>query len=1012
MPGSTSSAVISTPVRALQRARSRATATHHDDAERVVDRLVERGEVDALDVMAERLEQLARRRSTARTQSGALSAPSRRRVRSPMRSRPGRRADLVAERAGRRRRGVRIAGARRRRRVEHERGVAHRAGEHELVRERAPVLAEVRAERRAGAGRLQPDDAAHRRRETGSSRPCRCRARPRPCPTRPRPRLPPLEPPGRAREVPRIVRGAVGERLGGDARRELGRVGLADEHEPGARESAPRARCRRARSTAGASAAACRSGTGRPRCGTPRPSRGTARRAAAIRGAGPSARGGASARARSKRSWITALSAGFSASMRAIAASTSSAGDASPRATSSACAVASSHGRSRASSQRLAQVGARRCAARRAPDRLRPWTTPTSAGAARSAAALEPVIGQVYFSPECHAAYARARLRAEPGTARARRAARRPGVLHEPRLAARPGAAGRGRGRVRRVQARAGVGRRAARLVAHRRADDLRRAPRGRGRAARARARAGRRSASRARVGAARTRGRAARSRGPAAVRGPALVVGRSDRPVDAPVPPRRHAPRVPRRRAHLPRGRAPRSTASRSACSTTSTWGCRCAATCARAAGTTTSSTRARSGCASRGWLDGDALTDDGRDAREAIERATDRQMAPALDALGDDSRRADRAAHAVGRGDPRGRRLRRRPGRSLARSRRLTRAVAASRPAGRSASSVSFVCRGHPNVTATHDKTLELTRDADISRRATCVLGVASDARRPRAARAARAGSRSTLECDGARDAFTATISPFFLGDSSLVFRRGPGSARAHGRVRRVEDRGRRSTATSSTGCGRRERELRVTITRGRRRADAGRAVRRVAADRERRRHRPARGRGAGTGRPRARRGHAPAARARAAGRHRSRRGRRATTITTRRSGSTACSSGCGSGARVALVSDAGTPLCSDPGLRRREPGGRRGHRRCARCPGRRPRSRCSPRPGCRSTGSCSAASCPAGRPQRRQAVQRADRRSGARSCSTRPRRAWRRRWPTSRRCAPTGGCASAAR
>jgi hypothetical protein len=33
----------------------------------------------------------------------------------------------------------------------------------------------------------------------------------------------------------------------------------------------------------------------------------------------------------------------------------------------------------------------------------------------------------------------------------------------------------------------------------------------------------------------------------------------------------------------------------------------------------------------------------------------------------------------------------------------------------------SVSFECRGHPNIAATHAKTLELTRDAEISRRAT---------------------------------------------------------------------------------------------------------------------------------------------------------------------------------------------------------------------------------------------------------------------------------------------------
>jgi hypothetical protein len=37
-------------------------------------------------------------------------------------------------------------------------------------------------------------------------------------------------------------------------------------------------------------------------------------------------------------------------------------------------------------------------------------------------------------------------------------------------------------------------------------------------------------------------------------------------------------------------------------------------------------------------GWLEGDGLSTEGRAAREAIEIATDQQMAPALDALGDD--------------------------------------------------------------------------------------------------------------------------------------------------------------------------------------------------------------------------------------------------------------------------------------------------------------------------------------------------------------------------------------
>jgi hypothetical protein len=38
------------------------------------------------------------------------------------------------------------------------------------------------------------------------------------------------------------------------------------------------------------------------------------------------------------------------------------------------------------------------------------------------------------------------------------------------------------------------------------------------------------------------------------------------------------------------------------------------------------------------RGWLDGDALTPAGQQAREAIEAATDQQMSPAVRALGDD--------------------------------------------------------------------------------------------------------------------------------------------------------------------------------------------------------------------------------------------------------------------------------------------------------------------------------------------------------------------------------------
>ena len=154
-----------------------------------------------------------------------------------MRSRSG--GAPTSSRYGRsgRRRGVRVAGAGAGDRVEHRGGVADRAGQHELVRERSPVLAEVGSERRAGAGRLQADDPAHATRGTGSSRPCRCRARPAPCPPRPRP-------PNR-----RSIRRCCASRSHGlcvapyasgsvvHARRELGRVGLADEHEAGGAEA-------------------------------------------------------------------------------------------------------------------------------------------------------------------------------------------------------------------------------------------------------------------------------------------------------------------------------------------------------------------------------------------------------------------------------------------------------------------------------------------------------------------------------------------------------------------------------------------------------------------------------------------------------------------------------------------------------------------------------------------------------------------------------------------------------
>jgi 16S rRNA (cytidine1402-2'-O)-methyltransferase len=85
-----------------------------------------------------------------------------------------------------------------------------------------------------------------------------------------------------------------------------------------------------------------------------------------------------------------------------------------------------------------------------------------------------------------------------------------------------------------------------------------------------------------------------------------------------------------------------------------------------------------------------------------------------------------------------------------------------------------VEFHVRGHAGITGSHDKTVEFTRDQDVTRRATCVLGVGSD--HDDALLALRGDVEVVIDAVGHRDAFTAALTPFYIGDDSLVFRRGP--------------------------------------------------------------------------------------------------------------------------------------------------------------------------------------------------------------------------------------------
>ncbi len=88
----------------------------------------------------------------------------------------------------------------------------------------------------------------------------------------------------------------------------------------------------------------------------------------------------------------------------------------------------------------------------------------------------------------------------------------------------------------------------------------------------------------------------------------------------------------------------------------------------------------------------------------------------------------------------------------------------------------SVSFQCRGHHHLRATHSKTLELTRESEISERATCVVGVCADYDPAELARL-KGPLEVRLELDppeGEGEVFSALANPFMKASESLVFRR----------------------------------------------------------------------------------------------------------------------------------------------------------------------------------------------------------------------------------------------
>ena len=85
------------------------------------------------------------------------------------------------------------------------------------------------------------------------------------------------------------------------------------------------------------------------------------------------------------------------------------------------------------------------------------------------------------------------------------------------------------------------------------------------------------------------------------------------------------------------------------------------------------------------------------------------------------------------------------------------------------------AIVCRGHPNIRASHHKTLEFTTDRDIGPRATCVLGVQARVDGPALGRL-RGAVRIELSAAGITDELDAVMCQRFCRGDPLIVRRTP--------------------------------------------------------------------------------------------------------------------------------------------------------------------------------------------------------------------------------------------
>jgi len=82
-------------------------------------------------------------------------------------------------------------------------------------------------------------------------------------------------------------------------------------------------------------------------------------------------------------------------------------------------------------------------------------------------------------------------------------------------------------------------------------------------------------------------------------------------------------------------------------------------------------------------------------------------------------------------------------------------------------------FYCYGHHNIRATHYKTIEFTKDPELTLRGDCIVGVKANFDSSELKKLS-GNVKITVEVGTLKDTFKAVINPCFDGENEIVFRK----------------------------------------------------------------------------------------------------------------------------------------------------------------------------------------------------------------------------------------------